>query len=39
MMRRIIGWSLQARILVIPIAAGLMFVGTAQRRDMPVEKS
>jgi CzcA family heavy metal efflux pump len=37
MMRWIVGWSLQARFLVVAIAAGLMFSGIWQLRDMPVD--
>jgi len=37
MMRQIIGWSLQARVLVLAIAVGLMFFGSTQLRDMPVD--
>src|SRR3990172_8538115 len=37
MMRQIIGWSLQARVLVLAIAVALMFFGSTQLRDMPVD--
>jgi len=37
MMRQIIGWSLQARVLVLAIAVALMIFGSTQLRDMPVD--
>src|SRR4030067_1375903 len=37
MMRQIIGGSLQARVLVLAIAVALMFFGSTQVRDMPVD--
>ena len=37
MMRQIIAWSLQARVLVLAIAVALMFFGSTQLRDMPVD--
>jgi Cu/Ag efflux pump CusA len=37
MMRRIVGWSLRFRFIVVGMAAGLMFFGAAQVRDMPVD--
>ena len=37
MMRQIIAWSLQARVLVLAIAVALMFFGATQLRDMPVD--
>jgi len=37
MMRQIIAWSLQARVLVLAIAVALMFFGSTQLREMPVD--
>ena len=37
MMRQIVGWSLQARVLVLAIAVALMIFGSTQLRDMPVD--
>src|SRR3989304_5875039 len=37
MMRQIIAWGLQARVLVLAIAVGLMFFGSTQLREMPVD--
>src|SRR3990172_6778820 len=37
MMRQIIAWSLQARVLVLAIAVALMFFGSTQVRNMPVD--
>jgi Cu/Ag efflux pump CusA len=37
MMRRIVGWSLRFRFIVIGIAGAMMFFGIGQVRDMPVD--
>ncbi|MGH9199277.1 MAG: efflux RND transporter permease subunit, partial [Acidimicrobiia bacterium] len=37
MIRRIIGWSLQARILIVVLAAALVFFGTRQLDDTKVD--
>jgi len=37
MMRRIIAWSLQARVLIVAMAAAVLFFGAAQLREMPVD--
>ena len=37
MMRRIAGSSLQSRVVVVAIAAVMMFFGIARLRDMPVD--
>ena len=37
MMRLIVGWSLQARFIVIALAAALMFFGYREVRDSPVD--
>ncbi len=37
MMRWLVGSSLTFRLLVIPVAVGLMVVGVAQLRDAPVD--
>src|SRR4030065_2988569 len=37
MMRQIIASSLQARVLVLALAVALMFFGSTQLRDMPVD--
>ena len=37
MMRLIVGWSLQARFIVVALAVGLMFFGYGELRDAPVD--
>ncbi len=37
MTRLIIGWSLQARFIVIALAAAMIFFGARELRDMPVD--
>jgi CzcA family heavy metal efflux pump len=37
MMRLIIGWSLQARFIVVALAAAMMFFGYRELRDSPVD--
>jgi CzcA family heavy metal efflux pump len=34
--RRVVGWSLKFRLLVLVAAAGVVFLGVSQLRDMPV---
>ncbi len=36
MIRSIVAWSLKFRLLVVAAAAGLLFLGIAQLRNMPV---
>ena len=37
MLRAIIGSSLKLRVLVVPVAAGMILLGVTQLRHMPVD--
>ena len=37
MFRRIVGWSLKFRFIVLAMAVALMFIGADQMRDMRVD--